>query len=152
MQEVEPLRQEVADAIDAANETEKLHSEEDFEKSKAWAMIRKLKVDFHQAINGDPLVLLKTGSPSELGHAKPTAVRYHGRCAPDVYYEGERLIYTGSNKDIPHGAVVKIMRVAGGWLFSVPAGHVEVKYLGKKVAISQNLTFGLLHDNLLSQS
>ena len=70
-----------------------------------------------------------------MGKPKASAVRYHGKCAPDNLIVGDRLIFTGrENADIPYEAVVKVNRLADGWLdfFPVKAGNVEVKYLGKQ--------------------
>ncbi|CAE7467874.1 unnamed protein product [Symbiodinium natans] len=138
VQDLQPWRDETAQALQAVDESKQLHSEEDFETSKAWAMAKDVDVRFHKALSGDPLVLLKTQTPSELGRPEATALRYHGKCVSDAFAVGERLIFTGQSKDIPHEAVVKINRLAtSGWfeLSPVPAQHLEVKYLGQKVIV-----------------
>jgi len=139
--EVQPFRNETTEALEAVEESKQL-SDKDFKSSKAWDMVKKLDINFHKAISDDPLVLLKTDGPNQLGRPKASAVRYHGKCAPDVFTVGDRLIFTGKgHKDIPYEAVVKVNRLANAWLdiFPVAEGYVEVKYLGKQaiVPISQ---------------
>lgn len=134
---LEPLRNETQEALEAVDESKQL-SDGDFETSKAWDMVKKLDINFHKAISDDPLVLLKTDGPNQVGKPKASAVRYHGKCAPDNLIVGDRLIFTGrENADIPYEAVVKVNRLADGWLdfFPVKAGNVEVKYLGKQVIV-----------------
>lgn len=136
--EAETFRNETQEALEAIDESKQL-SDKDFKSSKAWDMVKKLDLNFHKAISDDPLVLLKTDGPNQLGRPRASAVRYHGKCAPDDLIVGQRLIFTGrGHADIPYEAVVKVERLAtNGWLdfFPVPAGHVEIKYLGKKVVV-----------------
>ena len=60
-----------------------------------------------------PLKLLQGNSTTGLGKGLPLALRYHGKCRPTRLELHERVVFTGSNDNIPHGQLVKIERLPG---------------------------------------
>lgn len=60
---------------------------------------------------------MQTKSPTDLGKSLPLALRYHGKCRPLAFEVHERVVFNGTNDDIPKGELVKIERLPGSSWF-----------------------------------
>lgn len=115
--------------------------EKSYEKSSTFSTLKKLHFKFHTAYTEAPLKLLQGNSTTGLGKGLPLALRYHGKCRPTRLELHERVVFTGSNDNIPHGQLVKIERLPGqsSSMFSrkkkLGKDEVEVKYKGNDYVV-----------------
>ncbi|CAJ1400406.1 unnamed protein product [Effrenium voratum] len=116
-----------------------------YSHTKSYQMWKGLSFDFYTAYGDAPLKLLQMTSVAELGPQLPVSMRYHGTCRGERSFRvAERVVYTGSGSQIPHGAIVKIERLPGDTPFlatylggseHLGAEEYEVKYLGQRVIV-----------------
>ncbi|CAJ1400402.1 unnamed protein product [Effrenium voratum] len=116
-----------------------------YSHTKSYQMWKGLSFDFYTAYGDAPLKLLQMISVAELGPQSPVSTRYDGTCRGERSFRvAERVVYTGSGSQIPHGAIVKIERLPGDTPFlatylggseHLGAEEYEVKYLGQRVIV-----------------
>mmetsp|Transcript_52052 Transcript_52052/g.97373 ORF Transcript_52052/g.97373 Transcript_52052/m.97373 type:complete len:483 (+) Transcript_52052:57-1505(+) len=140
LQEKMNLTDQEVEGVEAAKEMEGMDTEEEIQHSRTAKKLEAIKMEFHKALNGDPLRLLKTQSTSELGHAAPFAVRYHGKCGPATLQIGDRAVSLGGTPEIPQGALVTVKYLGPRWLSFRPLAEDEaaVKYLGTYYTVKKS--------------
>ncbi|CAJ1352046.1 unnamed protein product [Effrenium voratum] len=111
-----------------------------YSKGQSYKMLQKWTLHQRKAYTDAPLKLFQMTSVTELGPRIPVNARYSGTCRAASFQVNERVVYTGSDPKIPHGAIVKIERLPGSTSFmwgtkNVKNNEYEVKYLGEQVIV-----------------